>query len=154
MSKRWLLANCFVILVKKGLLQEVDFKLHIKMINCCGKYTLEWCERGCGWPGCICIHEVAETSLRVLISYSRAEFARIKDRFGLHASIRFKGSTDQMGGKKRRLNGVKPDRRPIREQLFAQFWVEHHIWLRDFCQKKMWGYVRQLEVIVHAPCIQ
>lgn len=98
-SKRWLLANCFVILVKKGLLQEVDFKLHIKMINCCGKYTLEWCERGCGWPGCICIHEVAETSLRVLISYSRAEFARIKDRFGLHASIRLKVSSDQMGEK-------------------------------------------------------
>lgn len=97
---------------QKGSLQEVDFKLHIKMINCCGKYTLEWCERGCGWPGCICIHEVAETSLRALISYSRAEFARIKDRFGLHASIRFKGSTDQM------------------------FWVKHHIWLRDFCQKK------------------
>lgn len=36
--KRWLLANCFVILVKKkkGLPQEVGFKLHIKMINCSG----------------------------------------------------------------------------------------------------------------------
>lgn len=36
--RRWLLANCFVSLVwgKKVSLQEVDFKLHIKMINCCG----------------------------------------------------------------------------------------------------------------------
>lgn len=40
----WQIALLF--LSKKGLLQEVDFKLHIKMINCCGKHTLEWCERG------------------------------------------------------------------------------------------------------------
>lgn len=55
--KRWLLlANCFVILVKKSLPQEVGFKLHIKMINCSGMNrcwnTLEWCRRGWGLLDC------------------------------------------------------------------------------------------------------